>query len=187
MIGMPATQGFRELVTAAPEDREQIARWLRFLQFIEIDENGCWMWLGATNCGYGVFFDGTRLQRAHRYAYTKCVGPVESGLVLDHLCRKRACANPDHLEATTQQINILRGVGATANNAKKTACPRGHAYHPTIRTGDGRRRCVECHRPRIPGKCAAGIHDMPGRPHRGSQCYACRNTWRRSEIRSGSA
>jgi hypothetical protein len=36
-------------------------------------------------------------------------GPVPAGHQLDHLCKKRACVNPDHLEAVPQAENLRRG------------------------------------------------------------------------------
>jgi hypothetical protein len=33
------------------------------------------------------------------------------------------------LEAVTQKENLLRGVGISAQNAKKTHCPQGHEYN----------------------------------------------------------
>ena len=65
---------------------------------------------------------------AHRVAYTQCVGPIGEGLVLDHLCRNRACVNPWHLEEVTQRVNILRGHHAVADNYRKDKCPQGHLY-----------------------------------------------------------
>ena len=98
--------------------------------------------------GYGQFWDGTRLVRAHRFAYEQIVGPIPDGLQLDHLCRVRSCVNPAHLEPVTCQVNLLRGTGASARNAIKTHCPQGHAYGDfnTYIRPEGWRRCRECHR-----------------------------------------
>lgn len=92
----------------------------------------CWEWPGCTVDGYGyvsISKDGTAKRRyAHRVAYEYLVGPVPSGLVLDHLCRNRKCMNPKHLEVVTHRVNLLRGNGPTARNAAKTHCANGHPY-----------------------------------------------------------
>ena len=43
-------------------------------------------------------------------------------------CRNPACVNPDHLEPVSIRENLLRGVGPSAQHAKKTHCPAGHSY-----------------------------------------------------------
>lgn len=72
----------------------------------EIDENGCWIWQrGMYQGGYGHFRDNY----AHRASYEMHVGPIPDGLVIDHLCRVRACVNPSHMEPVTSGENTKRG------------------------------------------------------------------------------
>src|SRR5690349_8969939 len=85
---------------------------------------GCWDWLGAPRGnGYGGFaWDGRKSIAAHRASWQLLRGPIPSGLTLDHLCRNRRCVNPAHLEPVTMRENILRGIGPSAQCAKKTHC-----------------------------------------------------------------
>jgi hypothetical protein len=70
----------------------------------------CWIWQNAKNlAGYGVTTVSGTSTRAHRAVYTMLVGPIDPGLQLDHLCRVRACVNPDHLEPVTCAVNVRRG------------------------------------------------------------------------------
>lgn len=97
--------------------------------------------------GYGkVRVGGGKIARAHRVAYECAKGPIPDGLVIDHLCRNKACCNPDHLEAVTQRENTLRGMGPSANAAKLTHCKRGHPFdsaNTSINTR-GHRVCRAC-------------------------------------------
>ena len=56
------------------------------------------------------------------------------------------CVNPDHLEIVTNKENILRGIGITAINAKKTHCIRGHKLvkENLIIEKNGSRQCRIC-------------------------------------------
>ncbi len=86
---------------------------------------GCIIWTGHIDKdGYGKVGN----VRAHRIAYENVCGPIPVGLTIDHLCRVRACVNPDHLEAVTRRENTIRGNGPSALNARKTACVNGHPF-----------------------------------------------------------
>lgn len=114
-----------------------------------VDEKGCWLWPGATNDkGYGQIKDGGVTLYTHIVTHEEKYGPVPEGLELDHLCRVRRCANPDHTEAVTRLVNVQRGE-AGANMRAKVACPQGHPYDEanTIRRR-GRRFCRTCKRVR---------------------------------------
>jgi hypothetical protein len=62
--------------------------------------------------------------RAHIVAWEAVNGPVPAGMVLDHGCRRRACAAVHHLEAVTQSENEKRK--RFAYLVKRKTCQRGH-------------------------------------------------------------
>lgn len=70
-----------------------------------------WNWRGPINSeGYGVFNHEYRRSMAHWFAYELLIGPFPGDMVLDHLCRRRDCVSPEHLEAVTDAENVLRGI-----------------------------------------------------------------------------
>lgn len=115
----------------------------------------CWIWRGKPkDTGYGQVKVGGRSGRvllAHKAMYELLVGPVPSGQVLDHTCRRKICVNPAHLEPVTQKINIHRGIAPSARAAAATACPAGHEYNElnTYVRPDGKgKMCRTCSRDR---------------------------------------
>lgn len=113
----------------------------------------CWVWLGAQNdVGYGSVRIDDRARLVHRLFYQALVGPIPAGLHLDHLCRVPWCVRPDHLEAVTPQVNVLRGQGPTAQRARQTHCIHGHEFTPENTyfrpSGEGKRNCKQCARDR---------------------------------------
>lgn len=109
-----------------------------------IDLGPCWLWTGALNShGYGKCRSAKRYVSSHVLAYEMVRGEIPDGMDIDHLCRVRACCNPVHLEPVSRRVNLHRGVGAIAINARKTVCINGHPLD-----GDNVRRSVSKHGPK---------------------------------------
>ena len=106
--------------------------------------DGCWIWQGAlTSGGYGSMWDPRTKGAAyvHRVIYEIHYGRIP--VVVDHLCRMRACCNPTHLESVTHAINHAR-----SEPVQRTHCPQGHMYttENTYWSRGRKRQCRACHR-----------------------------------------
>lgn len=108
--------------------------------------NGCLLWPGATSGknGYGIVgvkvHDKWTMRTVHRVVWEGTYGPIPDGMEIDHLCRTRLCANPDHLEVVAHAENQRRMAG--------DVCPNGHirTEETTRINANGARICVECRR-----------------------------------------
>ena len=110
----------------------------------------CWLWTGAKNGdGYGSFwFDGGS-QLVHRLSWQNEVNDIPKGLIIDHLCRNRACVNVEHMELVTIQDNNQRGKLGDLRPVQKY-CKRGHErtldnlYFGKSRSGKITSACKRC-------------------------------------------
>jgi hypothetical protein len=128
-------------LTDLTEDAQAERLRKRFMRKVIVGPGDCWSWTGCLDPkGYGRFHTRGTGRLAHRVAYELFVGPIPSGLTLDHTCHSsavsvcsggascvhRSCVNPEHLEAITQRENILRG--RIVNHPTLTHCPQNHPY-----------------------------------------------------------
>jgi hypothetical protein len=125
----------------------------RFLAKVEKLPEGrgsCWIWRGFINAnGYGQFGAGDIVHLAHRWMWIQTNGEIPSNEPhLDHLCRVRACVNPDHLEPVTQAENNRRSWLYRPRPIPMERCGRGHDMDEANRypRGDrpGRFACRKC-------------------------------------------
>lgn len=106
------------------------------------DQFGCELATGRLDRD-GYSYHGK--SRGHIVAWVAKHGPVQPGLELDHMCRRRHCSALHHLEAVTRSENELRK--SWRYRVKRKLCPRGHelAVHGVM-TPEGGRVCRACNR-----------------------------------------
>ena len=107
--------------------------WDRIAPRLARNESGCWVWTGASmSNGYGVvqLANPRRVGLVHRVVYEHHRGLIPAGLEIDHVCRVRLCANPDHLRAVTRRENTLAAgsLAVAKAHADKTHCKNGHEF-----------------------------------------------------------
>lgn len=108
-------------------------------------ENDCLIWNGRKDKdGYGICFFRKKPRRAHRVAWFFLNGDIEEGLVVNHVCRRKDCVNPQHLQAMTRTENNMRDSTSIGYlNSQKKFCKNGHIFDKKY----GKRRyCSICER-----------------------------------------
>ena len=71
----------------------------RLVDRIGATEDGCWIYIGQLHhTGYGVIYERGESHAAHRVAFAAFVADIPDGANVRHLCARRSCVNPTHLE-----------------------------------------------------------------------------------------
>lgn len=112
----------------------------------------CRVWaLGVNSGGYGP----------HKKVWQVVNGEIPAGMQIDHLCRRRNCINPAHLELVTPSMNARRSAAPEVTRqrfATQTHCKHGHEFTPentayrriTVQGYAGekemQRVCIQCRR-----------------------------------------
>lgn len=93
---------------------------------IVLQKEPCWVFNGfVEKTGYTrMIIDGKRIQ-AHRHSWQVFNGKtIPKGLVIDHLCLRKNCLNPSHLEVVTPTENDRRA--RFHYPQQRTHCKKGH-------------------------------------------------------------
>lgn len=140
-LTLPAATNEAKYIRAAshPEVRDRLTR-----RVVE-SSSGCMEWQGAKSSGYGVLTVDKQVVYAHRLAYWLAHGPIEPGMVVDHICWNRACTNVSHLQLVSMSANSSRQQRTDA-----IVCKRGHVFDEwntriyVDRDGHAHRICRTC-------------------------------------------
>lgn len=83
-----------------------------FDQCYRKDRKGCFVWQRARagkeakrGGGYGCFRLGSKVARAHTFAWERVNGPVPKGLQVRHTCHNTLCVNVEHMLLGTNDDN----------------------------------------------------------------------------------
>lgn len=83
----------------------------RFWKYVDkLGPDDCWVWTGHKNFdGYGHTWNEGHMLRAHRAAWMLAGREAPKWpMVLDHICRNRACVNVAHLRVVHHHVNVTK-------------------------------------------------------------------------------
>lgn len=117
-------------------------------------KNGCWLYIGTLDNGYGLLYVNSITMYVHRISvetfYNVVLDYQKNGLQALHKreCINRNCWNPDHLYPGTDKENIIDTVILkTHGESKRTHCKNGHPFDTTKQSlGRTKRICSICRR-----------------------------------------
>lgn len=107
-------------------------------------QGNCLIWTGGLDAsGYGSITTGGRRRPAHRVAWEIANGPIPDGLVMDHVCRNRACVRIEHLRTATAAQNTWNRYTDPGISGVRGVKVRRYGFEARV-AKDGVRRSVLC-------------------------------------------
>jgi hypothetical protein len=109
--------------------------------------DGCWLWNNGQvqRTGYGtLYIEKGKHKGAHVVSFYIAHGRWPESETLDHLCRNRACVNPDHLEEVSRGENVRRGFVSRRTDFHR--CGRPFDGLCILKNGKSVRYCKICAR-----------------------------------------
>ena len=128
---------------AEPPSVDELSIWLTPDKVAKVRKHTCKIWDRTATRGYGQFTMGGHGYSAHKVSFQHYVGIVPIGGVVDHLCQRKLCVEPGHLESVTYKENNKRAGKAR----RRSHCKRGHemsGYNLFLVGRVKARRCREC-------------------------------------------
>jgi hypothetical protein len=120
----------------------------RYLEKISvIPGDSCIYWKGRIDrLGYPRITYKGKEAYVHKVLYENCYGSVKRGYDVHHVCGNKGCVNLAHLRVVSHSDHMINhSPGVSAENAKKTHCPRGHELkEPNLRKTKRGRECLAC-------------------------------------------
>lgn len=121
------------------------------------DASGCWIWRGTTDAaGYARTVRGV----AHREVWRRLVGQLGVGVVLHHICGRRACVRPEHLAPTARNAHMRDHAAAWALTPEARRVKRAACMRDWIACQRRLKLCRQCRRLAAAGRSLCNDHRL---------------------------